>query len=119
MAISKKVKTNSRPKAKEEKNGKKQKAAGMAERVITGVVLFLFALLLVFAFFQNAGSGGELAFKLGRLLLGSAVFILPLCFALGGCLVFGMESYRGKIVAALLVALIISVSGLLGVLDEG
>ena len=124
MAIFKKTKAKIRPKDKEKKNGllaetrKKHRGDARAGRVIFGTAFFLFAVLLVFAFFQNAGSGGELVLKIGRLLLGSAIFILPFICVLGGLLFFGMRSYSSKVALALAAGLTISVAGLLGALEE-
>ncbi len=103
---------------KQKKDGQRPRSDRKGERVIAGAALFLFAALLVFAFFEKAGFGGELILKGMRFLMGSAVFFLPFISVLGGLLFFGMARYRSKVALALLLALIISSAGLLAALQE-
>ena len=86
-----------------------------AKRKIVGVLFFVFALIFVFSFFEKAGEAGAFLFSLAMVLLGKAVFLLPLFLVVAGLVLFAMRSFslwQGLLALFLLMA---GVGGILGV----
>lgn len=87
-----------------------------AKRKIAGVLLFLLALIFLFAFFQKAGSAGSLFFDVSQLLLGKVVFAVPVFLVAAGLVMFAMRSWGFLQVLFALVLLLLGASGVAGVL---
>ena len=85
-------------------------------RYIFGTISFLLAIIFGLSFFKKAGLAGEALFKAFSLLLGKAIFLLPLILTLSG-LIFFLANYK-KVVKPLLLAVIVFVSGICGFLEN-
>ena len=85
-----------------------------AKRKIAGVLLFVLALIFVFAFFQKAGFVGTLFFSGAVLVFGKAVFLIPLFLVIAGLVFFGMRYWGLWQVLFALVLLFLGAGGIVG-----
>ena len=72
---------------KRKKKRKKEKLfelPGRVKQIIWGIIMIVFALLVVLSFFGKAGTGGNYFMKGASFLLGSTVFLLPLILIIAG-----------------------------------
>ncbi len=87
-------------------------------RFIWGVFAFVLAFIYVFAFFEKAGSVGNMLFNVSQYLFGKSVFLLPLFLSIAGVTFFKMAEYRvGSLVGAFALSLI-GVNGILGTISR-
>lgn len=90
------------------------------KRKIYGVLMFLGAILVSLSFFNLFGRAGEVFMELSDLLIGRALFILPLLFILAG-VVFFSQKYESEIrknklaIFFGIIVLVLGVSGILGI----
>ncbi|MBI2041732.1 MAG: DNA translocase FtsK [Candidatus Nealsonbacteria bacterium] len=82
------------------------------KRLILGVALVIFAIIIALSFFGLAGGGGGIFMKTATLLLGKAVFGLPLFLLLGGIAFFGLRDRNKWPVVLAILILILGVSGI-------
>jgi len=109
------------PKKKNGKNAKKEEKikpsilTQRTKRWIKAVLMFLAAVIVGLSFLDKAGQGGKLFLAGARLLIGQAVFSLPLLFILGG-LIFLKPKQKGKFLPIFLgiFILIFGIAGILG-----
>jgi len=95
------------------------------KRKIYGVLMFFGAIIVSLSFFNLFGRAGRVFMQVSELLIGKAVFLLPLLFILGG-IVFFSQKYEPEIkknklaIAFGIIVLIFGVVGVLGIisLDE-
>lgn len=74
---------------------------GKLKSKILAVLFWLFGIILVFSFFDQAGKAGSVIFKSLQLFLGKAIFLLPLTLFFAG-LVFFLSRYEKFISGAVL-----------------
>ena len=89
---------------------------GRAVRLSIAVFLFVLAIIFTFSFFENAGGAGKLLFALFQILLGKAVFLLPLFLVLAGLVFIGQKNQNKKPVVLAFFLLVIGITGIFGVL---
>ena len=82
-------------------------------RMILSIVMFAFALIFVFAFFEKAGAAGDFLLEGARFLFGGTVFVLPLFFLLAGLALWTMQKYSALLAFLGLFLLCFSTSGIL------
>ncbi len=85
-----------------------------AKRKIAGVLMFVLALIFAFAFFQKAGFAGTLLFSGAVLVLGKAVFLIPLFLVIAGLVFFGMRYWGLWQVLLALALLFLGTGGIVG-----
>ena len=88
-----KIKKNGKRKVFERREKKSSKffLPEETKRLILGASLVIIAIIIALSFFGLAGGGGEIFMKTATLLLGKAVFGLPLFLFLGGIAFFGLK----------------------------
>jgi S-DNA-T family DNA segregation ATPase FtsK/SpoIIIE len=82
---------------------------------IWGILIFIFAAIFVLSFFNSAGPAGQHLKNLFLLLIGKAVYLLPVVFILGG-LVFFITKYK-KFYWPTVLAIFIIILGTCGILE--
>ncbi len=82
---------------------------------IWGILIFIFATIFVLSFFNAAGPAGQHLKNLFLLLVGKAVYLLPVVFILGG-LVFFITKYK-KFYWPTVLAIFIIILGACGILE--
>ncbi|MCK4454286.1 DNA translocase FtsK [Candidatus Parcubacteria bacterium] len=94
------------------------------KRKIYGVLMFFGAVIVSLSFFNLFGKAGRVFMELSDLLIGKALFLLPLLFVLGGIVFFKqkyepeMKTKKNKLAIFFgIIILIISVSGVFGILS--
>ena len=93
---------------------------GEIKKWILGVVIFILAIIVALSFFDLAGVAGQAVIQGLNFLVGKAVFIIPLIFALGGLVFFSTkyEKFLGPAILAMII-LIIGIAGILESLNPG
>jgi len=86
------------------------------KRRITGVAVFLLAIIVALSFFEEAGKAGQLIFSGLNFLIGKTIFLLPLILVLSG-LVFFLTRYKKFLFAEILAIflLILATSGVFSI----
>lgn len=82
---------------------------GKLKSKILAILFWLFSIILVFSFFDQAGRAGSIIFKSLQFFLGKAIFILPLTLFFAG-LVFFLSRYE-KFISGALLAIFLLVLG--------
>ncbi len=121
--------------AKKKKNKKKNKKTVIkrkplfrldlleeTKRKIYGVLMFFGAIIISLSFFNLFGRAGRVFMQLSELLIGKAVFLLPLLFILGGVVFFSQkyepEIKKNKLAIAFgIIVLILGIAGILGIIS--
>jgi S-DNA-T family DNA segregation ATPase FtsK/SpoIIIE len=87
---------------------------------VYGVVIFILAIIVALSFFGKAGVAGKAVMKGLTFLIGNAVFIVPLIFALGGIVFFATkyENFVGPTVLAIFI-LLVGITGFMETLSPG
>ena len=85
-----------------------------AKRKVVGVLLFVIALIFVFAFFQKAGSAGSFLYDVVTFLVGQIVFLVPLFLVIAGLVFFGMRYWGLWQVLLALILLFVGAGGIVG-----
>jgi len=107
--------------ARKKRNKKRGNGGGLkiaipddAKRKIAGVLMFVVALIFTFAFFQKAGGAGALLFSGAVLVVGKAVFLIPLFLVIAGLVFFGMRYWGLWQVLLALLLLFLGTGGIVG-----
>jgi S-DNA-T family DNA segregation ATPase FtsK/SpoIIIE len=113
--MAKDIKKKNGKDAKKEEKIKPPILTQRTKRWIKAVLMFLAAVIVGLSFWDKAGQGGKLFLAGARLLIGQAVFSLPLLFILGG-LIFLKPKQKGKFLPIFLgiFILIFGIAGILG-----
>ena len=87
---------------------------------VYGVVIFILAIIVALSFFGKAGVAGKAVMKGLTFLIGNAVFIVPLIFALGGIVFFATkyDNFVGPTVLAIFI-LLVGITGFMETLSPG
>ena len=93
---------------------KDQLLTSWTKRWIKAILMFLVAIVVGLAFFDKAGSAGEVFVWTSKFLVGQAIYTVPFFLFLGG-LIFLKTRKKGKNLAMLL-AIVICVVGISGIL---
>ncbi|GAI06013.1 unnamed protein product, partial [marine sediment metagenome] len=88
------------------------------KRWISGILLLLVAIILIFSFFDLAGIAGKALIKGLTFLIGKTVFIIPLIFVIASG-VFLTTKYKKFLLPVILaiLLLVLGISGILGSLN--
>jgi succinate dehydrogenase hydrophobic anchor subunit len=109
---------------KKKKREKLFEMPGEIKQIIWGIIMIVFALLVVLSFFGKAGSGGRYFMKFSGFLIGNTVFLLPLVLIIAGVILLisrneeenffhrAAKSFWPVIIAVFL--LLLGVGGILG-----
>ncbi len=84
------------------------------KRWIVSVLMILLGIIIVFSFFEKAGSFGVLVYKIFDYLIGKTVYFIPFLLFLGGFLM--MRPKRKRITATILVGFFLCLFGISGIL---
>jgi len=101
-------------KSRKDKGGFAIKIPEGAKRKMTGILMFVLALIFVFAFFQKAGFAGTFLFSGAIFVVGKAVFLIPLFLVVTGLVFFGMRYWGLLQVLFALLLLFVGTGGILG-----
>ncbi|MDO8559216.1 MAG: DNA translocase FtsK [bacterium] len=115
-----KIKKNGKRKVFERREKKPSKffLPEETKRLILGATLVIVAIIIALSFFGLAGGGGELFMKMATLLLGKAVFGLPLFLFLGGIAFFGLKDRNKWPVILAILILTFGIGGIFETFQE-
>jgi len=117
--MSKKQKKNQKKEREKNKKSSSAFTITLPERTkkwILGVVIFVLAIIVALSFFDKAGVAGSMVMQGLTFLIGKAVFLVPLIFAVGG-IVFFKTRYE-KFLAPSALAIFILIVGAAGILES-
>jgi len=116
----KKMKKNKQGKKNKERKPFRLSLPEDIKKYISGIIIFLIAIILILSFFEKAGAAGRLIFRALNLLIGKIVFLLPLILVVAG-LVFFLTKYQKFLIPTFLAVflLILGFSGTLETLTPG
>jgi len=93
----------------------KTRLSSQTKRIILGIFLFLISIVITLSFFNLAGIGGQLFFKVLFFLLGNTIFLLPLFLIILGWMLSDPKYQRFK--NSIILAILFLISGISGVLE--